>query len=167
MIAFHTLPQSATHTRGFSGWLMATLIIQFSHSGLHYLNSFPNLGGVHFSTEALRQTVFSKDGHGDRSHSTWSHSVTLTQTRPTSSAGPFPSSSRLEHRETLVTTSDNRTWCDDALWFLTQIITLPGSSALLSWILILGIHLLCCPWAQEPHRDPPNSPVSKEFMMSL
>lgn len=31
MIAFHTLPQSATHTRGFLGWLMATLMASSSH----------------------------------------------------------------------------------------------------------------------------------------
>lgn len=133
---------------------MAILTIQFSHSGLHYLNSFHNYGSFNFSIVSLRQTAFSKDGHSDRSHSPWSHSVTLIQTCLTSSAGPFPSPSHLEHRETLVMTSDNRMRCDDAILFLTQTIILSGSFALLSW----DSHSWNTPpvlsRAQEPHRDP-------------
>lgn len=146
---------------------MATLIIQFSHSGLHYLNFFHNYGSFNFSIVSLRQTAFSKDGHSDCSHSTWSHSVTLIQTCLTSSAGPFPSPSHLEHRETLVMTSDNRMRCDDAVLFLDT----DHHTVRFFCLTFLGFSLLeytsCAVKSPRASQRPPNSSVSKEFMMSL
>lgn len=144
---------------------MATLIIQFSHSGLHYLNFFHNYS-FNFSIVSLRQTAFSKDGHSDCSHSTWSHSVTLIQTCLTSRR-PFPLPSHLEHRETLVMTSDNRMRCDDAVLFLdTDHHTVRFFCLYFLGILTLGIHPPVLSRAREPHRDPLTHQLKNSWCLS-
>lgn len=167
MIAFHSPDPNQQHTHLTSpDWLMATLIIQFSHSRTSLSEFFPQLevlisllypwDRLHFPKMATViapiHMVSQCDSDPDMPHiQCWAFSLTLTSW----------------------TQGDT---CDDlrqpnAVWWCCIISGHRPSycQVLLPYflgILTLGIHLLCCQEPKEPLR-PPNSSVSKEFMMSL
>lgn len=140
---------------------MATLIIQFSHSGLHYLNSFHNYGSVHFSTESLRQTVFPKMA---TMIAPILHDLTVwlwSRHTPHQVLGLFPHPHILNTGRHLWRPQTTEFGVMTLYYFWHRSSSCQVLLPYFLGILILGIHLLCCHEPKSLTETPPTHQLVK------